>query len=238
LITGGGLEIRHDEFWYHGKERLAESTQGVIVMSTLLLKRGSHILQTTYMVFPEGGLSEMAELGLKVAGSAMGHGIGKVVSYSGKAQERIHKYLLGGATIPGVLHLYTDYLEFDPAIPRILASLYRGIEKVRLDYSQVLSLETKKVKFIYNVVDLRLDNNGFCRITDMFASHAKQIAEIIRQQLPVRRPFSLGQAVLVQWADGAHYPGIVVDHSVSHVAVRMSDGRVQWMEPRWLSPRV
>jgi hypothetical protein len=143
------------------------------------------------MIFPDGGLSEMAQSGLKIGGKILGHAGGIMLEHVGKFQELVHKSLVGGSSIPGLLQLYDDHLEFEPAIPKALMPLYRGIEEVRLDYGQIVSVEAKRVKLIFNIVDLQL-REGHCLLQHTFASGADEIARVIKAHLTMRPGLASG----------------------------------------------
>ncbi len=138
-------------------------------MSTLVLQKGNRFAQTIQMVFPEGGMSELAHQGLGIVSSIMG-GTGvdtKLMSVSLKGQELVQKALFGGFCVPGTLYLYTDKLRFDTIIPQFLMPLYKGIESVSLDYAQIVSIEKKRIRLIYPVLDITL-KEGSCRFIAMF----------------------------------------------------------------------
>jgi hypothetical protein len=47
--------------------------------------------------------------------------------------------------------------------------------------------------------------------------------------------FGAGARVMVQWADGNRYPGVVQSQNGVHYLVAFPDGRTQWVEAQYLS---
>ena len=156
-------------------------------MSTLIMKRGGWLGQT-FMIFPNGGFSKLTESGLKIVGKVVGHisHAGPLaeaaIEHSGKLQFKIHGALVGGVSVAGVLYLFDDHLEFEPNLPKALVPLYKGIEKVTLDYSQVISVEHKRLSKVFNIVELTLQT-GTCRIQELFEKGCREIADTIKEQL-------------------------------------------------------
>lgn len=148
-------------------------------MSTLVLQKGN-LAQTIQMVFPEGGMSELAHKGFSIAaGIAGGTSLhSKLASVSLKGVEAVHKALYGGVCMAGTIYLYTDKLRFEPIIPEFLMPLYNGIESVSLDYSQIVSIERKRIKWVYPVLDITL-KEGSCRFITL--SGGQEIYDTINQ---------------------------------------------------------
>jgi len=137
-------------------------------MSNLVLQKGGLFSPTISMVFPEGGNSELVHKGFSIASSLMG-GTGlemKVMAGAPKGQEFVQKAVFGGFCVNGTIYLYTDKLRFEPSIPEFLMPLYKGIESISLDYSEIVSLERKRLKWVYPVLDIKL-KSGSCRFVTM-----------------------------------------------------------------------
>ena len=153
-------------------------------MSTLVLQKGSFFNPTVSMVFPDGGNSELMHKGFSIASRlAGGTGLeGKLMAQAPRAQELVQKAIFGGFCVTGTISLYTDKLRFDPAIPAFLMPLYEGIESLSLDYSRIVSLERKRLKWIYPVLDITL-RDGSCRFVTMLGG--QEIHDTIFRHLAV-----------------------------------------------------
>jgi hypothetical protein len=52
---------------------------------------------------------------------------------------------------------------------------------------------------------------------------------------PYGPAFVVGARVLVQWADGNRYPGIVQQIAAAHCLIGFPDGQLRWVEPQYLA---
>jgi hypothetical protein len=137
-------------------------------MPELVLKKGGMVGGVS-MVFPEGGLSDLTDMGMKVAFSVLTHGSPLTRLVNRKNMEALYKAVWGGIAVPGTLYLYDDRLRFECEIPKLLVPLYRDFESVSVDYSQIKRVTRKTLKLIYPAIDIELEK-GLCRILAMWGT--------------------------------------------------------------------